>query len=102
MIPVIDKIKTGVNLRRMMDKWGLSVRDVQEFLGLSSVQSIYHWLNGISMPTVDNLYALSHLFKVSIDDIVCGNKPSLQNDSLEGMVQRIIYYNNMLVNVLKA
>ena len=74
MFPMIDKNATGLNLRKIMDKRGMTVRDVQEYLGLASVQSIYHWLNGISMPTIDNLYALSELFGVSIDDMVCGNR----------------------------
>lgn len=62
MFPIIDKRKTGINIRRIMDMRGLTVKDVQEYLELGSVQSIYHWINGISMPTIDNLYALSDLF----------------------------------------
>ncbi len=74
MFPTIDKKKTGINLRKIMDERGLAVKDVQLYLGLGSVQSVYHWLNGISMPTIDNLYALSELFQVSIDALVCGNR----------------------------
>ena len=74
MFPLIDKRRTGINLRRIMDERGFTVKDVQKYLGLGSIQSVYHWLNGISMPTVDNLYALSHLFSVSVDDMLCGNK----------------------------
>lgn len=70
MFPLIDKRETGINLRRIMDKRGITVKEVQEYLGLGSVQSVYHWLNGISMPTVDNLYALSGLFQVPIAAIV--------------------------------
>ena len=72
MIPAINKRETGWNIRILMDKYNLTVKDVQEYLGLGSQQSIYHWLNGISMPTIDNLYALSSLFGVSMDDIVRG------------------------------
>lgn len=74
MIPLIDKRATGTQLRRLMDTRGITVKDVQQYLELSSVQSIYHWLNGSSMPTIDNLYALSELFQVTIDEIVCGNR----------------------------
>ena len=49
MFPIIDKRKTGINIRRIMDMRGLTVKDVQEYLELGSVQSIYHWINGISM-----------------------------------------------------
>lgn len=43
MFPVINIRETGVNLRRIMDKRGITVKDVKKYLGLSSVQSVYHW-----------------------------------------------------------
>lgn len=76
MIPVIDKRETGVNIRRTMDRLDISVKDLQKHLGLNSLQSIYHWLNGICLPTVDNLYALSDLFKTPIDNLICGSRLS--------------------------
>ncbi len=72
--PIIDMKATGRNIRRIMQRRGLSVNDIKEFLGLSSVQSIYHWVEGRSIPTVDHLYALSELFSVSIDLIIIGNR----------------------------
>ena len=64
MFPVIDLKGTGINLRRIVDKQGISAKDVQEYLNLASVQSVYNWCNGINMPTIDNLYALSQLFQL--------------------------------------
>ena len=57
-----------------MDARGLSAKDVQEYLGLGCVQSVYRWLDGINMPTIDNLYALSELFQLPIDEMVRGNR----------------------------
>ena len=74
MFPTIDKLATGINLRRLMDEREITVKDVQKFLGLGCVQSVYRWLDGVSMPTIDHLYALSELLQVSIDAIVCGNR----------------------------
>ena len=74
MFPIINKKETGVNLRRIMDMRGLNAKDVQEYLGLGCVQSVYRWLDGINIPTIDNLYALSELFQVPIDEIVRGNR----------------------------
>ena len=74
MIPLINKRETGVNLRRIMDKRGITAKDVQEYLGLGCVQSVYRWTDGTNMPTIDNLYALSELLQVPIDEIVCGNR----------------------------
>ena len=72
--PVIDIVRTGQNIKRIMQVKGLTVKDVQEFLELSTPQSIYHWFEGRNLPTIDNLYALSELFEVPIDYLACGNR----------------------------
>ena len=78
MFPIIDKKQTGINLRRIVEKRGITAKDVQQYLHLGCVQSVYRWFNGQSMPTIDNLYALSELLQVSIDTIVCGNRKSMK------------------------
>ena len=40
--PVVDLERTGQNIKRIMQLKGLSVKDVQDFLELSTPQSIYH------------------------------------------------------------
>lgn len=92
MFPLIDKKKTGINLRRIMDEHGFTVKDVQQYLGLGSVQSVYHWLNGLSMPTVDNLYALSHLFQVPVDDMLCGNRCRILVGKKQIQIRRLCAY----------
>ena len=66
--------QTGQNIRRIMRMKGMAVKDVQEYLGLAAPQSIYHWFAGRSLPTVDNLYALSGLFCVPMDALVRGSR----------------------------
>lgn len=80
MFPLINKQETGVNLRRIMDMRGITPKDVQEYLGLGCVQSVYRWIDGINMPTIDNLYALSELLQVPIDEIVRGNRAPIVLD----------------------
>ena len=72
--PTIDMKATGRNIKRIMRAKGISVKEVQKYLGLSAPQGIYHWLDGRSLPTVDNLYALSDLFRMPMDEIICGNR----------------------------
>lgn len=74
MYPVVDLSGTGQKIRQIMKQQNLTVRDMQEYLGLSTPQSIYHWLSGRNMPSVDNLYALSELFGVPVDAMLCGNR----------------------------
>lgn len=80
MFPLINKRETGINLRRIMDMRGITPKDVQEYLGLGCVQSVYRWTDGVNMPTIDNLYALSELLKVPIDAIVRGNREPIAPD----------------------
>ena len=100
MFPLIDKRETGIQLRRIMDRLGISARDVQEYLGLGCVQSVYRWLDGHSMPTVDNLYALSELFQMPMDEIVCGNRAPIATNKVSEMLNaqesRLLVYGEML------
>ena len=82
MFPAINLKETGINLRRIMDKRGVSAKDIQEYLNLASVQSVYNWCNGINMPTIDNLYALSQLFQLPIDAIVRGNRKAIISEPI--------------------
>lgn len=92
MYPKIDRIQTGHRLKQLMDKKNISVKQVQQFLNLSCVQSIYHWLDGTSMPTIDNLYALSELFQVPIDAMICGNRKNIRVMYIEDRQARILAY----------
>ena len=77
MFPTINLKETGGNLHRIMDKRGITSTDIKEFLNLGTVQSVYNWCNGLNMPTIDNLYALSQLLQVPIDEIICGNRKAI-------------------------
>lgn len=70
MCRIINLVKTGDKIKELMIKNNLTPTDIQEYLSLSCVQSVYRWINGKSLPTVDNLFALSCLFNVSMDEIV--------------------------------
>ena len=68
--PCIDTVKTGQNIARMRKDSGLSVRDLQNVLGFSTPQAIYHWQTGAAMPTIDNLVVLAKVFHATIDEII--------------------------------
>lgn len=72
--PQIDMYKTGQNIKRIMLEKGMTVKDVQTYLELATPQSVYHWFNRRSLPPVDNLYALSNLFCMPMDMLLCGNR----------------------------
>lgn len=68
--PVIDPVATGANITRLRQERGFSVRDLQQFFGFEEPQAIYKWQKGQSLPSVDNLYALSALFQISMNEIL--------------------------------
>ena len=68
--PVIDMAATGINIVRMRQNAGLTVKDLQDIFGFSTPQAIYKWQRGTAMPTVDNLVVLAAVFGVTIDDIL--------------------------------
>ena len=61
---------TGINIMRLRDTAGLTVRDLQDIFGFNTPQAIYKWQRGTALPTVDNLAVLAALFRVKIDDIL--------------------------------
>ena len=81
--PVIDPAATGRNIMRLRLEQGLTVRDVQVFFGFEEPQAIYKWQSGKSLPTVDNLYALSALLDVRMDEILVAAKPELKIAEIE-------------------
>lgn len=82
MFPTINLRETGINLHRIMDKRGITPKDIKDYLHLTSVQSVYNWCNVHNMPTIDNLYALSQLLQVPIDAIIYGNRKPIMPGSI--------------------
>lgn len=68
--PVIDLKMTGKNIKRLREEHNISVVDLQVFLGLESPQAVYQWQRGVSLPSVDNLFALSRALGVTMNDIL--------------------------------
>ena len=68
--PVIDMLETGKNIVYLRKQKGLSVLDLQGYFGFEAPQAIYKWQRGESLPTIDNLIALSSLLDVKVEEIL--------------------------------
>ena len=68
--PVIDMVATGQNIKRLRKERGMTVRDLQRYFGFEEPQAIYKWQRGMSLPSVDNLYALGALLEVPMEKIL--------------------------------
>lgn len=68
--PVIDPTATGRNIVRLRKARGLTVKDLQVYFGFEEPRAIYKWQRGETLPSVDNLYALSRILQVPMDSIL--------------------------------
>ena len=49
MIPTIDMVATGKNIKMMRKAAGISIKDLQDVFGFSTPQAIYKWQRGDAM-----------------------------------------------------
>ena len=74
VFPMIDLQLTGKRIKELREQRGISVKQLQKFLGFEQPQAIYKWQRGECLPTFDNMYAIACLLNVKIDDILVGNR----------------------------
>jgi len=65
----IDMTATGLHIKELFVKKGLSVKDISGYMGMSE-QAVYKWQRGESLPTIDNFVNLSKLLETSIESMV--------------------------------
>lgn len=70
MVPVIDTAATGANIKVKMNAAGKTVKDVQNACGFTSGNAVYKWINGICMPTLDNMVIIADICGVTLNDMV--------------------------------
>ena len=74
--PVIDVFATGKNIERLRKEKGLKVKDVALFMGFLEP---HKWQQGKALPSLDNMFALSVLLEVPMEEILVRKS----GDSLE-------------------
>ena len=75
--PVLDARATGARIKELRKEKHIKVEEISRFMGFETDQAVYKWQRGESLPTVDNLYALSKLFGTTVDDILQGSKEDI-------------------------
>ncbi len=80
--PVLDVKATGARIRELRRANHLKVEEVARFMGFESAQAVYKWQRGESLPTVDNLVALSRLCAIPMDEILREKKERAEEPSL--------------------
>ena len=72
-MPVINMTATGSNIKTLIKAKGIRVTELQNILGFNTPQSIFKWMRGESIPSIDNLVILAHILNVTIDEIIILN-----------------------------
>ena len=68
--PTINLKATGARITQLRKEAGISVMELSQFMGFNEPQAVYKWQRGESLPTVDNLFALSKRLGITIEDIL--------------------------------
>ena len=68
--PTIDLEKTGKNIERIRKEKGITIAQICTVMGFENPQSVYKWQRGTSLPSVDNLYALSRFLGTAMEEIL--------------------------------
>ena len=71
--PTLDLEAIGTRIKSLRLSSGYTAHEIATYMGFTGPQAIYKWEWGKTLPTVDNLYALSRLFGVTIEQILVGN-----------------------------
>ena len=71
--PTIDVKATGARIQELRKEKGIKVTELSEFMGFLEPQAVYKWQRGETLPSVDNLFALSRILDTRIEDILVGN-----------------------------
>ena len=66
----INMEKTGLNINQKITGKNISVKEVSELLGFSSTRSVYKWLSGQTLPSLDSLLILSEILGTTMDELI--------------------------------
>jgi transcriptional regulator with XRE-family HTH domain len=65
----IDPVQTGLKIRICIEASDIRIKDLAGIMSVSQ-QSVYKWLKGESLPSLDNMVLLCSILNVSIDSVI--------------------------------
>lgn len=68
--PVIDVKATGLNICSRLKEREILKSELRLYLGYTSAEAIYRWPEGKNLPTLQNLYAISRILGISINELL--------------------------------
>lgn len=85
-IKIIDYSATNKRIRKLIAEKGLTPKQIQRRLQLSSVQAVYKWISksGNTIPSIENLVMLAEILECQVDDILVKKEVIVDSESYEG------------------
>lgn len=80
----------GENMKRLRLAKGLTVEQVRDYLGFSSVQAIYKYEEGRGMPQADTLLALMELYGADSHDITDKHDDTPFEQKLKKAIKKVL------------
>lgn len=68
--PMINLSETGKKIKQFRIEKGMSVKNLAEVMQFETVQAVYNWQEGKTLPSLENIMLLSELFEKSFEDII--------------------------------
>ena len=66
----VDMVRTGQNICRAMEDHGVRASDIMEACGFTTRNAVYRWMNGKSLPTIDNMVILAYMVETALQDLI--------------------------------
>ena len=73
--PEIDVKATGLNICSRLKEREILKSELRLYLGYTSAEAIYRWPEGKNLPTLQNLYAISRILGISINELLVTVSP---------------------------
>ena len=78
----IDEKLSGERMKKIMDEKGISITEVSKRIGIS-YEAVSKWIKGKSFPEANNLFLLSRILDVAVDELVVPKKDIIVKLSVE-------------------
>ena len=70
---MINSVATGQRIKELRIARQITVDELAEFMGFEGSRAIYKWQAGSTLPSLDNLFALSRVLHTTMEDILVGD-----------------------------
>lgn len=68
--PMINLELSGKKIKETIKEKGYTTKEIMEYMGFHHTKSIYAWYRGASLPSLENIMALSVLLAVPVNELL--------------------------------